>query len=62
MSTKNQTPKVNGFIMLVVAVMVGAIACYSFYQWYPSYKAEKDRAEAVRDSIAASLTSVPYHV
>lgn len=42
--------------MLVVAVMVGAIACYSFYQWYPSYKAEKDRAEAVRDSIAASLT------
>lgn len=59
MSTKNQTPKVNGFIMLVVAVMVGAIACYSFYQWHPSYKAEKDRAEAVRDSIAASLTSVP---
>lgn len=45
--------------MLVVAVMIGAIACYSFYEWYPSYKAEKDRAEAVRDSIAASLDAAP---
>lgn len=49
-----------GKTALVLALIIGALACYHFSNWWPAHKAEMARAEAVQDSIAARAEAMAH--